>query len=105
MSDKTIKIVFKAPNYPPQILEVKNCYPVFRDLIKGFLETVWLEKGLLMVCDEEGKIKKLRKNFLLPQIHDIICGPVFFCSANAEGDFTSLNDEQLALAKKLVEEN
>ena len=106
MAEKTIKVMIKEPRQDALVLEVKNSYGVCRDLIGGgWLETVWIEKGVVMICDEEGKLKGLTPNFVLPKLRDIICGPVFFCSANSEGDFTSLNEEQIAFVKKLVKEN
>ncbi|MPM13403.1 hypothetical protein SDC9_59760 [bioreactor metagenome] len=106
MAEKTIRVLIKEPRQDALVMEVKNSYGVLRDLIGGgYLESVWVDNGIVMICDEEGKLKGLTPNFVLPKLRDIICGPVFFCSADAEGDFTSLNEEQLALAKKLVEEN
>ena len=103
-----ITILVKEPNEEPQVVTIENDYSKISDLVGGYIETVTLGKKLMLVCNEEGKLKRMPLNFFLcfpdENPSDIIVGPAFFCSFDAEGDFISLNPAQETLARNLIME-
>lgn len=62
-------------------------------LVGGYIEGVQLGDGILMICNEEGKLQGLPPNFLLPG--DVIVGDVFFCRVDNEGECASLTDTDI----------
>jgi hypothetical protein len=103
-----ITILVKEPNKAPQVITIENEYEKVRDLVGGYIETVPLEKSLMLVCNEEGKMNKMPVNFFLcfpdENPSDIIVGPALFCSVDNEGEFTSLSPMQETLARNLIKE-
>ena len=54
------------------------------------------------VCNEEGKIKRLQGNFMVPEFNDYIVGTAVFCSFNKQGDLQSLTEEQIKQSMNYV---
>lgn len=97
---KEIKIIVKKVGEPHRVEIVKDEYATYNNLVGGYIEVVTLDKGVLMVCNEEGKLDGLEPNLILP--HDIIVGDIFFCSQKGP-DFASLTDAQISYVEKLLE--
>ena len=97
---KEIKIIVKKVGEPHRVEIVKDEYATYNNLVGGYLEVVTLDKGVLMVCNEEGKLDGLEPNLILP--HDIIVGDIFFCSQKGP-DFASLTDAQISYVGKFLE--
>jgi hypothetical protein len=106
--EPNITILVKEPNEEPQVITIENEYEKIKELVGGYIETVTLGKRLMLVCNDEGKLNRMPLNFFLcfPDENptDIIVGPAFFCSFDAEGEFTSLNPMQETLARNLIKE-
>ena len=51
----------------------------FQKIVGGYIQTVDLPKGLVCICNEEGKLLNLPKNFIIPG--DVIVGDVILCGA------------------------
>ena len=84
-----IKVIVKRPN--EKYGHVTNISPSLKNLQKtvdGHIEvvTVLKDKGLVMICNEEGKIRGLQRNFVMgtPPFHDIIVGTVILCGTDGE---------------------
>lgn len=62
----------------------------------GYIETVpflKLEQRLLLICNEEGKLREMEANFVYNG--DLIVGPVVVVSFNSEGEMLSLTRSQI----------
>lgn len=84
-----IKVIIKRPD--EKYGHVTNISPSLENLQKtvdGHIEavTVLKDKGLVMICNEEGKNIGLQKNFIIgtPPFHDIIVGTVILCGADGD---------------------
>lgn len=87
-----MKIIIKKPGQQPYITEVEDNLNTYKSIVEGYIEIVPIEKDILMVCNEEGKLIGLDFNFVLG--NDPIVGTVFFIGRNNE-DFRSLTDEEI----------
>lgn len=79
-----IKVVYLAQFSAPEVREIPNEGDAFRELIGGYMELVPIKeyadgRQLLVVCDEEGKLKGKFPNFPLIYngvLYDWACGDV-----------------------------
>lgn len=89
-------IVVKEVGKRPEVREIEGTLKEMQAIVDGNIEAIYLPDGLVMVCDEEGKIKDKTDNFRFGW--DYIVGDVFFVGAGEE-DFVSLTDEQVEMVK------
>lgn len=83
--------IIKRPGQPAFRREISNTLEALQELVGGYIETVSLPGGIVMIVNEEGKILRLPINFRLNC--DLIRGTAVFVSVNGE-DFCSLNQSQ-----------
>lgn len=83
-----IKVIIKRPDEPVgHTTTINNTLERFQMTVKGYIETVTLGSSLVMICNEEGKIHGLEKNFYMgtdPFFADVICGTVVICGTDGE---------------------
>lgn len=86
--------VFKVGYTGNQILEIENELEVFQKHVGGYIECVNFpgSNGMLIVCDEEGKLKNKPVMAEIP--NDTINGEFLIVGMGLE-DFTGLTTEQL----------
>ena len=89
MEPAKIKAIIKRPD--EKYGHMTNISPSLKNLQKivgGHIQTVPIlpDKGLVMICNEEGKSLGLEKNFCMgtPPFHDVIVGTVILCGVNEE---------------------
>lgn len=92
-----IKCVFKAPGGPAYNTEIRDQLREYQFLVDGYVETITLSNGTVVVFNEEGKLIGMEKNFYLKdkntgRLVDYVCGPAIFVGAE-DGEFTSISDE------------
>lgn len=98
--NRYIVILLKEPNKKPKIITIENTLEKMQDIVKGPIEVVY-HKGALLVCNEEGKIKRLEPNLFLDR--DMILGPFFIAGDDYENaDFVSLTKKQIREFKKEI---
>ena len=61
--------------------------------MQGLFQPVYVEDGVILCCNEEGKLNGMAPNRWLEE--DIICGPFFLGGDDHEGGFCSLTDDQI----------
>lgn len=88
-----MRVLVVAPHKRPYIQKIDNSLRPMQDIVGGLIEVIKLDKTTALVCNEEGKIKGLEGNRRVGS--DIIAGTFFICGSNEEGEFLSLNDEQV----------
>lgn len=78
-----IKVIIKRPYEPlGRTRAIPNTLECLQDLVGGYIETIHIAPGLLLICNEEGKLHQLPINFSTP--HDIFCGTVVICGEDGE---------------------
>lgn len=83
-----MRIVVKRAGQYPEMKEIPNELHEFQSIVGGYIQCFQIIGNVLCVCNEEGKLKGLRPNFMFG--NDMIVGDVFFCSAGEE-DFEDLS--------------
>lgn len=90
-----MKVLYKKPGEAPEIREVENDLKPLQDLVGGYIETVKVG-DVVIICNEEGKLKGLPINFLVNAngYIDVIVGPAIFCREKGI-EFTDIKDEDI----------
>lgn len=96
-----MKIVVKKAGQMPEIREIKRDLEAYWEIVGGYIECVRMTDGIILVCNDEGKLKGLEPNFILG--NDIIVGDVFFVGVKGD-DFTSLSDYHTAWLMRVLKE-
>jgi len=76
-----------------------------QEIVGGYIQPIYLDDSVALVCNDEGKVMNLPLNRGLRdkngQIYDIVSGTFFLCGAPADSDhFTSLTPEQIEQYRK-----
>ena len=62
MAEK-IKVIIKEPGKAPEIKTITNDLGTLQSIVGGYIEAVTLASGLVIICNEEGKLWNLPYNF------------------------------------------
>lgn len=90
-----MRILKVEPGAAPYEKELQNeLHSVQAEVGGGLFQLVYLGNGVMLCCNEEGKLNGMRPNRCLED--DIICGPFFLVGDDGKGEFISLTDEQVA---------
>ena len=87
MAEGKIRVIIKRPD--EKYGHVTYISPSLKNLqtqVGGHIETVTIGDGIIMICNEEGKILGLERNFymgFLPFL-EVIVGTVIICGADGE---------------------
>lgn len=75
---KLLRAVLKQPGLDPEEVMIKNELEDLQRMVGGYIEVVPLPGtgDIIMVCNEEGKLRHMRYNFSIPG--DSMYGPVLF---------------------------
>ena len=89
---KKIKVLIKQPQEPAgHIIRIDNTLKALQRIVGGYIETVTITDGVVLICNEEGKIRDLPVNCTVAGIPDRLYGTVII--AGTEGDeFTDIPD-------------
>lgn len=112
MTEKTLKAVYKEPGKAAEIKEIPNDLHTLQELVGGYIEAITIPAGndaavlnakdIVIICDEEGKIKEgVKPNFYCFYAGDEIYGPVVVVGANGE-NFDSLTDYDAELVMRTM---
>ena len=70
---KKIKAIVKRPDEQfGHVAWISDSLENLQKTVGGYIETVTLDNGLVLICNEEGKIRDMPYNFTLRRIHGII---------------------------------
>lgn len=92
-----IKVVAQNPGEISRIVTVPNTLEALQELVGGHIEVHHISGSLLLVMDEEGRLKGLPENVRCVQYGTIV-GPVFI-TADKDEDFRSLTPEEIQTAR------
>ena len=77
-----IKVIIKRPEDEfGRLVEVENELEVFQSIVGGYIETTGY-KNLVIICNEEGKLRGLEPNILLGK--DMLVGTIIVCGASGD---------------------
>lgn len=92
-----MRILKVEPGERPCEKEIENTLKaVQQEVGGGTFQPVYLGRGIVLCCNDEGKLNGMEPNRWLGD-EDIICGPFFLVGDDGSGDFVSLTDEQVEL--------
>ena len=91
MMPERIKVIIKRPDEKVgHVTNILNTLESLQNHVKGHIETIPLTGDTVIICNEEGKINNMSRNFLYGNpLLDVIRGPVIVCGVNGE-DFTDV---------------
>lgn len=103
MREQRIKVVYKVPGKKAQLIEVKNELKNLQELVQGYIEVVRIScpggnEPIIIVCNEEGKLKNLEDNVYCYELVDMFVGNIFAVNCDKEGNFVSLTPNQILYA-------
>ena len=68
-----MKVIIKRPcDQFGEETTIPNTLRALQEAVGGYIETVTLDNGVVLICNEEGKIRDMPYNFTLRRIHGII---------------------------------
>lgn len=86
MSEAKIKAIIKRPD--EKVGHMTNISPSLKNLqriVEGPIEIVTIAPGLVLICNEEGKLRGLEHNFRMGiDFFDVILGEVIICGVDGE---------------------
>ena len=103
MDEKQITIMVMKPGEDPEVKEVADCLKSYREIVRGYIQIVYLTDDIALVCNEEGKLHGLTPNrcFDLPFFTDIVVGNIIFVKVDNEtGEFDSLTAKDIERLNK-----
>ena len=102
-----MKILVIEPMKEPYVKEIDGKLETMQSIVGGLIQAIYPfdHPEIALICNEEGKLSKLRLNRALfdkdGNIVDIVAGTFFLCSAPADSEnFEGLSDEQIETYKK-----
>ena len=96
-----IRAIIKRPDEPfGHMTNISNTLANLQNTVGGYIETITIRDGLVIVCNEEGKLKGLAPNFKIPG--DEIVGTVIICGTEGE-EFTDIPIEMASWKEYLKE--
>lgn len=91
-----MRVLIKEPGKDPRTMVITNNLHLLQQLVDGPIEVHKLTDGLVMIVNEEGKLKNLERNFYVDRLKDTILGTAIFCGEDGE-DFTDIREQDVAV--------
>lgn len=85
--EKKISVLIKEPGKDAYRTEIDNTLESLQREVGGYIEAVTIADGLVLICDEEGKLKNKPANFAF--CGEVFVGTVLLVGTDGE-DFASL---------------
>lgn len=102
MRENQIMVMIKRPGEPAEVEPLfDNTLEAFQAAVDGYIEAVTLTPQIVILCNEEGKIKGLPYNVTIGREHFV--GTILFVGVNGE-DFGSLKATAIPYIRSLLEE-
>lgn len=85
--------------------EIENSLEAKQKYVKGLIQVVSLNSQIDIICNDEGKIIGLEPNRAFmdgEDILDILVGDILACRHDAEGNFTSIKEEDIPIIESML---
>ena len=96
--EERISVIVKQPGRDPERVELDNTLEALQKAVGGFIETVTINDKVVVICDEEGRLKDLEPNCNV--FGHSFAGPIIFAGVGGE-EFASLPS---VISSKVLEE-
>ena len=97
-----MRVLFKDVGNPVRSMVIPNELGVMQQLVDGYIEIITLLDDLVIICNDEGRINGMKKNFRIDALNDFVFGPALFVGADGE-EFCSIKEEHEKLIKDFFE--
>ena len=97
-----MRILKVEPGRFPFEKDMPDTLEAIQQEVEGLFQPVYMEEGVILCCNEEGKLIGMQPNRRIPG--DIICGPFFLVGDDGEGGFCSLTHQQIQRYKEYFRE-
>lgn len=94
-----MKILSFEKGKEPEIKEIDGSLKSMKEIIEGYIETIYLGNKLILVCNEEGKLRRLEPTLKLD--NNYIYGNCFICEVYND-ELTSISEQNLKLLKNIL---
>jgi len=88
-----MQVIICRVDQDPISLEIKDDLHTLQELVGGFIEMLPLTGNLVLICNEEGKLKGLKPNYIycnrFGDPKDIIVGDFLICRIGKDGEMES----------------
>lgn len=108
-SDKQLHILKITAVGIVSVADIPNSLQAMQEIVGGYIEAVYIGKGVNVICNEDGNLTHLLYNEKAVNVcsgfsdfHTRLCGTVFFVGA-ASDRFRSLDDMQIKELLKYAE--
>lgn len=85
-----MRVIYKAPGEAPRTMVVPNDLHTLQNLVGGYIETVTLAEDVVIICDEEGRLKDYPDNCEIGGI--MFVGTILIVGADGD-EFVSCPDD------------
>ena len=94
-----MKVIVKEPGADPEVRQVENTLAALQEIVGGPIEIVRYSPGISIICNEEGKIRHLERNFSFPRewLRIVIVGKALIAGMGKSGNYKSLTNSQIKL--------
>ena len=90
-----MKAIIKEVGKEPKVIDIENTLKALQKAVGGYIETLNVGNNVIMLCDEEGKLKEKPYNFAFSnKLSDVIVGDVLFTKLHGD-DFTALDENDI----------
>lgn len=111
LKENVMKVIVKKVGEAPKYKNIENTLKTFQSITEGLSQILPVtQDGLIMYCNEEGKLKGLPPNFKLlfytkfGYYSDTIVGDVVFFRTNGENE-TDVSEDDLAIVENFTKES
>ena len=100
-----MRVVYKEVGKVGEIREIEGTLAEFQEMCGGWIETLPLPADMVMLVNEEGKLKDLEPNIIVRvnnRVETIVGNLVVVSVKPHDGDFHGLEDNQIGLLLSTV---
>lgn len=87
-----MNVVVVEPKKPAYVKEIDGSLESMNKIVGGYIEIVYIKDNIILVCNEEGKLKGLPFNRIVND--DRFVGNFFVCKSKGE-DMVGLSKDEL----------
>lgn len=99
--------ILKYTDNDRTLIDVGSELEDLRSIIGGHLETVTFPEDIILICDEEGKLKYQSPTLIIKDtngtIYDVVVGVVLFVSFDGVDDWTDIQNHQIEWLESHIE--
>ena len=93
-----MKVVIKEPGVASYGADIPNTLEDLQKVVGGYIEVLGVMDGLVIICNEEGRLQDLKYNCEFAGIDFV--GTIIFAGTDGEGDFTDIPDDLARLVMR-----